>query len=703
MDPLGNAYVAGSTSSRLFPVVNAFQPGLHVTQIDDYSGSYSIREDAFVTKIDFTGGSFVYSTFLGGDYYDEGQAIAVDSMGAATVTGYTDSTDFPLTRRVKCYADEDAFLTRFNPAGNTVSYSTTFGGGSLETSNAIALDDSGNAYITGETYSTDFPTLNGFQPSLASNTCRFLSCGDAYVSKIAPQGLSGADVAALKCVSSQDKFTDTNYTYTIAVTNDGPQKATGVVVTDTLPTTVRLVSATSTLGACSGTNTVTCNLGDIGKGDLAIITLVVKPDTPGTIINSASVSATTADPNPANNSSSVTTYAAAPPKAVQFSSEVYSVRKACTTLMITVNRRGDASSAASVDYSSSALLSSAKMAANYGHVAGHLMFAPGETSKSFPVLITKDPAPTEAFSLALINEQGVILGFPHIATIYLVNPPWDPINATDAQDFVCQQYHDFLNRQPDPDGLAFWTNQITSCGNDQACIEAKQVRVSASFFFSIEFQQTAYLLERIYKATYGDDAGTSNLGDPHQLPVPPLKMDSFMRDRQEIGQGVVVGQSGWETVLENNKQAFLTEYVQRSAFTSTFPTSMFPAEFVDKLNANAGNVLSSDERAAAINLFDNATDTSNVNARAKALRFVAENQKLSGAEFNRAFVLMEYFGYLRRDIFEGSFPNYHVTGYDFWLTKLNQFNGELVKAEMVKAFLTSAEYGRRYGFRFGQQ
>src|SRR5439155_25424987 len=224
---------------------------------DPYSG-YSVHEDAFVTKIDSGGGSLVYSTFLGGNYYDEGQAIAVDATGAATVTGYTNSPDFPLPHRVKCTAGYgDAFVTRFNPAGNALRYaSIVFGGGSTETSNAIALDDSGNAYITGETYSFDFPTLNGFQPSPASSTCGFLSCGDAYVSKIA-RGVAGADVAVLKCVSDEDefiKFTDTNYTYTIEVTNDGPQKATGVVVSDTLPAGVRLVSATSRLGACSGTS-----------------------------------------------------------------------------------------------------------------------------------------------------------------------------------------------------------------------------------------------------------------------------------------------------------------------------------------------------------------------------------------------------------------------------------------------------------------
>ena len=122
---------------------------------------------------------------------------------------------------------------------------------------------------------------------------------------------------------------------------------------------------------------------------------------------------------------------------------------------------------------------------------------------------------------------------------------------------------------------------------------------------------------------------------------------------------------------------------------------MTPTQFVDKLNQNAGNVLSSSDRAAAIGLFGGAVNTSNSTARALALRQVAENQNLSSAEFNRAFVLMQFFGYLRRN--PNDLPDSDYTGYDFWLTKLNQFNGNFVNAEMVKAFITSVEYRIRFG------
>jgi len=124
---------------------------------------------------------------------------------------------------------------------------------------------------------------------------------------------------------------------------------------------------------------------------------------------------------------------------------------------------------------------------------------------------------------------------------------------------------------------------------------------------------------------------------------------------------------------------------------------MTPAQFVDKLNQNAGGVLSVSERQAVINLFGNAVNTTNVTARSQALRQVAEDQDLFNAEANRAFVLTEYIGYLRRNPNDAPELSLDYTGYDFWLQKLNQFNGNYVAAEMVKAFISSDEYRRRFG------
>ncbi len=271
----------------------------------------------------------------------------------------------------------------------------------------------------------------------------------------------------------------------------------------------------------------------------------------------------------------------------------------------------------------------------------------------------------------------------------------NPIDT--AANLVIQHYRDFLNREPDPDGQAFWTNQITSCGANVQCIEVARVNVSASFFLSIEFQQTGYLVERMYKSAFGDAAETSTFPATHQLAVPIVRFDEFLRDTQRIGRGVIVLAPGWEALLESNKQAYALEFVQTSRFITAFPTTMTPAQFVDQLNTRAGNVLSATERTTIINLFGGAANTTNTTARGQAVRQVAEDADLYNAEFNRAFVLAEYFGYLRRNPNDAPESTRDYTGFDFWLTKLNQFNGNYINAEMVKAFLSSIEYRQRFG------
>ena len=132
----------------------------------------------------------------------------------------------------------------------------------------------------------------------------------------------------------------------------------------------------------------------------------------------------------------------------------------------------------------------------------------------------------------------------------------------------------------------------------------------------------------------------------------------------------------------------------RSRFISAYPASLPPDQFVDQLFANAGVTPSATDRAAAVNEFGSAVTAVDVRARARALRDVAENKTLAQHEFNRAFVLMQYFGYLRRN--PNDAPDANFDGYDFWLNKLNQFDGNFVSAEMVKAFIQSTEYRNRF-------
>ena len=282
-----------------------------------------------------------------------------------------------------------------------------------------------------------------------------------------------------------------------------------------------------------------------------------------------------------------------------------------------------------------------------------------------------------------------------------VRPGTNPaqfITIADNDFFVQQQYIDFLNRMPDTSGFNFWLGQITSCGSNQPCIDVTRINDSGAFFLSIEFQQTGYLVERMYKAAYGDAPNAvSNFGPAHTVVAPIVKYSEFIPDVKQIGNGVIVNQGNWQALLEANKVAFGQAFVQRSRFTdpSAYPTSMSPANFVKKLADNAGVPANDQDRTTAINRFAGAADTSNITARGQALRDIAENATVFNSEQNRAFVLMQYFGYMRRDPNNGN-GDVDYTGYDFWLTKLNQANGNFISAEMVKAFIASSEYLNRF-------
>ena len=378
---------------------------------------------------------------------------------------------------------------------------------------------------------------------------------------------------------------------------------------------------------------------------------------------------------------------------VQFSASAYTANEADGQTQITVTRAGDTSKAASVDYAT--VSQSASERSDFTASIGTLRFAAGETQKSFTVLVTDDRflEPAESLDLVLSNPSGASLGGPGVSSLTIVSDDTadaaSPVrdDAFDTEFFVRQHYHDFLSREPDAPGLAFWKNEIDSCA-DARCREVKKINVSAAFFLSIEFQNTGYLVERTYKAAYGDATSPNVPGT-----VPVVRLREFVPDSQRIGQGVQVGVGDWQGQLEANKQAYMLEFVQRRRFLDAYPLSLTAAQFVDKLNQNSGGVLSQSERNQAVaNLAASADQT---RGRAAALRTVAEDADLVAREKNRAFVLMQYFGYLRRNPDDPQDADFR--GWKFWLDKLNQFNGNFVQAEMVKAFISSDEYRRRFG------
>ncbi|MDQ1640033.1 MAG: hypothetical protein QOF62_3372 [Pyrinomonadaceae bacterium] len=266
-----------------------------------------------------------------------------------------------------------------------------------------------------------------------------------------------------------------------------------------------------------------------------------------------------------------------------------------------------------------------------------------------------------------------------------------PITIADADFFVNQQYVDFLSRFPDQSGFDFWTSQTSSapCGGDAECIQGRRDNTSGAFFLSIEFQETGYLVERMYKVAYGDVDGTSTFGGTHTLKVPIVRRSEFLPDTLQMSNGVVVNQGNWQALLESNKVAFANDFVSRGRFTAAYPASLTATQFVTALDNNAGNPLSSSERTQLISDFAGGLKT-----RAQVVRTIAEDQDLNNAEKNKAFVLMQYFGYLRRDPNSG--PDADHTGYDFWLQKMNNHGGDFHAAQMVRSFLVSGEYLNRF-------
>lgn len=383
---------------------------------------------------------------------------------------------------------------------------------------------------------------------------------------------------------------------------------------------------------------------------------------------------------------------APPTTTVQFDSANYTISEGCAALSVNVTRTGDTSVASSVEVSTADGTASER--SDYTTALGTVRFAPGETQKSFSLTVTSDSYAEgdETFNLALSNVAGTGFGALSTAVVTIVDAGARSGNVIDdSREFVCQHYHDFLNRQSDQAGEDFWTQNIEQCGSNAQCRQVFRVETSAAFFLSIEFKETGYFVIRTQKAAFGNSKSTP-------------RYQSFIRDQREINEGVVVGQSDWQQKIESNKQSYLAEFISRPEFVVLFPQGMTAAAYVDKLFANAGVTPTTDERGTAINAYG-AGDAA---GRAAAVRSVVESGSVFNAEYNAAFVLMQYFGYLRRN--PDAAPDGNFAGYDFWLAKLDSFSrpsedmrddtqafARVQKAEMVRAFIESLEYRKRFG------
>ena len=368
-----------------------------------------------------------------------------------------------------------------------------------------------------------------------------------------------------------------------------------------------------------------------------------------------------------------------PTPTVQFSATDYRVTEGAGSVQLTVTR-SDGTGASAVDFQT--VNGTATDRGDYTTALGTVRFAAGETSKSFNVFVTDDAygEGAETFQVQLSGATGANIGTPSAATVTISsnesvngpNPVKDP--TFNPSFFARQHYIDFLNREPDAGGLAFWTNQTANCGNRDLLV--CRINVSAAFFLSIEYQETGFYAIRAQRVAFGRRSDSATR----------MAYRELIKDQRFVAEGVVVGQAGYEQLLASNKLAYASAIVARTDFASRFPQANADS-YVDALFASAGVTPTPSERQDAINAYNGAGG--GAAGRAAALRSAADSGTVRGAELRTAFVVLEYHGYMRRD------PD--DVGYGFWLKKLNDNNGNYVAAEMVKAFITSDEYQQRFG------
>ena len=360
---------------------------------------------------------------------------------------------------------------------------------------------------------------------------------------------------------------------------------------------------------------------------------------------------------------------------VQFSSGSYSVGEAANFLSVDVTRAGDTAGPATVNYATSDVAGLTNcMVANgiasercdYGTTVGTLRFAAGETTKSIIIPIVNDALVegNETFSLRLSGPMGTTLGALQTATVTIVDNDGAPAtqNPIDGVNFfVTQQYIDFLGRLPDSTGLANWTNTLGNCPNggfgEFDNPDCDRVHVSAGFFLSPEFQQRGYFAYRFYEVA---------------LDRRPTYVE-FVPDMAQVG-----GPQSPESELLS-KAAYTNAWMQRPEFKSRYD-GLSNSAYVNALEANAEVAISN--KATLIAALDGGTMN-----RGQVLRNIVENTAVANQFFNRAFVAMQYFGYLRRD------PD--TIGFQNWLNTLNANPSNF--RHMIFGFLFSTEYRQRFG------
>ena len=716
IDATGNAYVTGQTTSTNFPTANAFQPA--------NGGS----TDAFLTKLNPSGSALVYSTYLGGNSTnpDEGRAVAVNVVGNAYVTGYAQSANFPTANPViPVSTNGGVFVAKFTPAGGLV-YSTRLGTTlSQDSGNGIALDGAGNAFITGDARN-GFPTTAGaFQTNPAGIT-------DAFVTEIADPTIIGrvvdedglpisTAVVNLTGVPSATTTTDANGYFTFGLLTVANNYTVSVSVSNYIFNS-QVVNNLQKNVRLDFSPVVVSISGQVTTTDTTIPVSDVTMSLTGKLLNTQ----TDANGNYSfSNLPAGRNYTVTPSKALHSF-----VPTSQTFNSISINQTANFVSppvweptvltpsqveinawtfqGTTYAYLKLSFPKDGYRVVDWGQVVkvGNNFSADASVEKWTGISVLAVSTTAQIYDLGILSPGSYNFAFKNSGTVVktlsftIDGPPFPPNPIDDSRQFVKQQYRDFLNREADQAGEDFWTDNIAKCSDparrpagqtEAQCTLRQRETTSGAFFLSPEFQYTGYFVHRMYQGGLG------------RRP----KLSEFIPDAQFVGAGIIVNSQLSAAKINQNKADFAAQFVNCTD-ASKYRCSEFKAiydglsnqQYVDKLFQTTGVNASASDRAALVNGLNGTSET-----RASVLQKVVDGivvigegnqtftttygQAFYNSELNRAFVQLEYFGYMRRD------PD--DAGYAFWLGKLNSFNGNFVNAEMVLAFISSPEYRARFG------
>ena len=700
-----NGDLVGTSATPINPLLGPLQNNGGATQIHALlTGSPALDkgDNSFVTNPPFNGPPF-------NDQRGAGFARLVDGNGDGTAT--VDIGAFEAQVSVQDITDkatnEDTQLQfSFNVGGAATITNVT----ATSSNTALVPNNAANIAVTGSG-STRTLTINPAANQFGASTITVTVNGPDN------QSLTDTFVLTVNPVADTPSVTD-------ATTNANTQTTSGLVISRN-PVDGSEVSHFKITGITGGSlfknnGTTPINNGDFitfAEGNAGL------KFTPGTTNGTFFVQASTSpsDAGVGGGIAAATITINPLGGVLRFSSDNYSVAEGAGSRTITVERSGDTSQAVNVDYTSSDHSNPADFLpctspgagfassrCDFTTAVGTLRFAAGETSKTFNVLISQDNyvEGPETLALTLSNPTGgAVFGVPQTATLTITDDATEPAtNYVDiSSEFVRSQYHDFLNREPDAPGLAFWTDNIEKC-NDPArrppgqtavqCIDKQRESTAVAFFSSPEFQMTGGFVYRLYK---GSLTGVPNYdgGSPGRFPTSL----EFMRDVSQVSEGIVVSNQISGAVVEANRNRLAADFVLRPEFVAKYG-GLNNTLYVQELFNTTGIAATPAEKQALVDGLTNATET-----RASVLRKVVDSTVVINEgnvqftttyghafydqEFRRVFVYMEYVGYLRR--------NPDQAGFVFWLGKLNFYNGDPFQAELVRAFILSPEYRSRFG------